>query len=393
MGDDESTDTALYAINQTIEYQSPPVVNGRIPKNVYGNLDIYVPSMVPPGGAHVMHPECARAARLLGIDYGDAVTGFAFKGRHGTAIFNGAVVASEYVAAIQEIIGGFANERVQEEEARRSWEAIRMWRRLLAGLRVRERIEGYHIEGEVEEQPGAQVDLVDQSIGHGAGGGGGFFPAGDADDMAGSTPVGLASRIPDDTAGDGFVTDDTALNEETSGLLAGSDGMVSLHKGAVWPTSSIKVVYGKDASSSLSEDVGDDQAGGSIVEDGLNVSGPSLLAAVDKQLTPIGLADEDLAHATMLQRAYEGQNFISRPREHKVDLPNSESSTRPQTALSAAKEPKSSPPIIDNIQAQNVGLSSSRDDEDTAREGSGDDQGSLLSEDPDDEDADPEWLV
>jgi len=45
--------TNLYTENQTEIYQAPPVVNGRVPKNSYGNLDIFVPTMVPKGGVHL----------------------------------------------------------------------------------------------------------------------------------------------------------------------------------------------------------------------------------------------------------------------------------------------------------------------------------------------------
>ena len=104
--------------------------------------------MVPSGGTHIPHPETARAARILGIDYADAVTGFEFRGRHGTAVFTGAVVASECCEAIREVLVAFEDERAREDEERRSMEALRMWKRLLVGLRVKERIEGYEIEGE-----------------------------------------------------------------------------------------------------------------------------------------------------------------------------------------------------------------------------------------------------
>lgn len=145
---EEIAGVPLYAANQTTLYRPPPVVNGRIPKNVYGNLDIYVSSMVPPGGSHITHPETARAARVLGIDYAQAVTGFDFKGRHGTAVISGAVVASEYCHAVKEVIEGFDDEKAQEEQLRSSVEALKAWKRLLVGLRIRERIEGYEIEGE-----------------------------------------------------------------------------------------------------------------------------------------------------------------------------------------------------------------------------------------------------
>ena len=146
--DGENAGTAMYAAFQTVPYHAPPVVGGRVPKNLYGNLDVYVPSMVPPGGVHIAHPDTARVARLLGVDYSDVVTGFEFKGRHGTAVIKGAVVALEYQEAVQEVITGLEHEKAQAEEERRSLEALRMWKRFLAGLRIRERIAGYEIEGE-----------------------------------------------------------------------------------------------------------------------------------------------------------------------------------------------------------------------------------------------------
>jgi xeroderma pigmentosum group C-complementing protein len=50
---DERAGTNLYTEDQTELYEAPPVVNGRVPKNSYGNLDVYVPSMVPRGGVHI----------------------------------------------------------------------------------------------------------------------------------------------------------------------------------------------------------------------------------------------------------------------------------------------------------------------------------------------------
>ena len=150
LGDEEDAGTGMYAIFQTNIHKAPPVLNGRIPKNAYGNLDVYVSSMVPPGGIHITSPDASRAAKLLGIDFADAVTGFEFKGRHGTAIVKGAVVAAEYEEAIKEIIKGFTDEKARVEEERRSREAIRMWKMFLAGLRIKKRIDGYDIGGEAE---------------------------------------------------------------------------------------------------------------------------------------------------------------------------------------------------------------------------------------------------
>lgn len=54
-GDEEDTrvDIDLYTEDQTELYEAPPVVNGRVPVNAFGNLDLYVPTMVPKGGVHL----------------------------------------------------------------------------------------------------------------------------------------------------------------------------------------------------------------------------------------------------------------------------------------------------------------------------------------------------
>jgi len=103
---EESAGVALYALFQTEIYVPPPVVRGRVPRNAYGNLDVYVPSMIPKGGVHVKSPDASRAARLIGVDYADAVVGFQFKGRHGTAVVQGAIVAEEYREAVEAVIDG-----------------------------------------------------------------------------------------------------------------------------------------------------------------------------------------------------------------------------------------------------------------------------------------------
>ena len=213
--DGDNAGTALYAPHQTSLYVAPPVSNGKIPKNVYGNLDIYVPSMVPPGGIHISNPETSRAARILGIDYADAVTGFSFTGRHGTAITNGAVVASEYQEAVGEIIQAFEDERVQAEEERRSLEALKMWKRFMVGLRIRERIEGYDIEGERDIARKSDMEEAEDEDKDEAGG---FLPDREADEPAQPTATAMPtcnlSGFSNDDEGGGFFT----LQEEEDAL-------------------------------------------------------------------------------------------------------------------------------------------------------------------------------
>lgn len=94
---------------------------------------------------------------MLGIDYADALAGFEFRGRHGTAVLKGIVVATEYREAVEAVVEGFRDEKAQAEEDARTLAAIRMWKRCLIGLRIKERVAMYEVEGEGEE--GLEEDL------------------------------------------------------------------------------------------------------------------------------------------------------------------------------------------------------------------------------------------
>ena len=458
-GDEENAGTALYAFHQTIEYNPPPVVNGRIPKNVYGNLDLYVPSMVPAGAVHLKHPETQRAAKLLGVDYADAVTGFAFKGRHGTAIINGAVVASEYAEAVQEVLSALEDERAYAEEARRTLEALRMWKRLLAGLRIRERIEGYEVEGERDttyEQATSGDDAVSDEVG------GGFLP----------DPVG--EPIAEPTAGRAFYQEDNRLDgylvsgvvdwsvigkqgnshqvsEDSAGKGEENGGGGFLVDGYDEDAEEVMLDHGrKDIQNHGYGEYEDCEGGGFLVDDDgteapeairktepKGIDETTLPAPISKHpmqhhvqqgghseqhspgnsrgeskqkvaikpsespsdagshLPDLGLADEELAEATILQQSYESRNSITQPiieelgPEHSLiglssGLEDYDTNERREQSLAAT--PEALVPSQSASAQPTPRIAATSDD-------SEDETGSLLAEDPSDEDADPEWLA
>lgn len=191
--------TPIYTLDQTDPYEPPPVRSGRVPKNKFGNIDVYVPSMVPRGAVHIQHEYAARAAFLLGVDYAPALTGFSFRGRQGTAVLSGIVVAEEYEEAIRAVIGGFGDLQREAEEERRRLRALKMWRRLMMGLRIRERVwkgvdeeerreaeREAEMEAEMRDAPSDVTEEFDMEDDDGGGflaeddnddgGGGGFLP-------------------------------------------------------------------------------------------------------------------------------------------------------------------------------------------------------------------------
>lgn len=159
--DGERSMTGLYSIHQTHVYVPPAVKNGRITKNAFGNLDVYVPSMVPPGGEHIRHALAQQAARALNIDFADAVVGFKFQGRQGTAIIEGAVVPREYSDAVQAVIAGLEHQALEDASRARSLAALRLWSRFLRGLRIAERVSAYGDGSTEKDVDGKDIEETD----------------------------------------------------------------------------------------------------------------------------------------------------------------------------------------------------------------------------------------
>ncbi|KAF2669991.1 Rad4-domain-containing protein [Microthyrium microscopicum] len=164
----------VFAQFQTEVYVPPPVKDGRIFKNVFGNIDVYVRSMIPAGAVLVRSQYGKQAARLLGVDYAEAVTGFKFKGRHGTAVIAGVVVAAEYRDAIAAVLEGLAYMRETELEKARLSRVLALWRKFVIGLRIIERVK----ENDVPSRPGPSKPTIKQreppaqEVDQGDGGGG-----------------------------------------------------------------------------------------------------------------------------------------------------------------------------------------------------------------------------
>jgi hypothetical protein len=164
--DEEDISTPLYAESQTEIYVPPPVINGVIPKNDYGNIDIYTPSMVPAGGVHVIRPSIALAAQFAGIDYADAVTGFDFVKKKASARVNGIIVAEESVEGLLVVWDGMMERVEGEEERRRVHAVLERWRRFSVRMGVMRGLNERH--GRIE--PDDEMEIIRDSDEDGGGG-------------------------------------------------------------------------------------------------------------------------------------------------------------------------------------------------------------------------------
>ncbi|KAI9790218.1 MAG: hypothetical protein M1835_001123 [Candelina submexicana] len=394
----EEADIGMYAEFQTIRYIPPPVVRGKVPKNGFGNLDIYAANMVPLGGVHIPHPEAAKAARIIGVDYADAVTGFEFRGRHGTAVLKGVVVAREYLEAIEIIIERFEDDRAEAEEQRRSLEALRMWKRFMAGVRIRERIAGYEVEGEQGATDEGIQEFDEQKEDDEDDAGGGFFPDQDQEEIAEPT----VDRFRDQAysyqpfEGGGFFVDEP---ESTNGHQNTSEATCNkfdtLHNAqSVEQNSNLRhlplTVSGPSTEGQLITDTAselDSGAGGGFMLEDEDDKPQETAAAVEEigaVETASARSDTDTAHNYNLSDEVESLVMLQEA-----------SQARSERIIKPGKGTDDCKGVEDDEMSgvQNLPVGVVEEEDPILSDTESIDRGSLLSQDPDDEDADPEWLA
>ncbi|KAM0324935.1 hypothetical protein ACHAQA_007902 [Verticillium albo-atrum] len=187
----------LYSFDQTDWIIPPPIKDGIIPKNDYGNIDLFAEHMCPEGGVHIPFRGVVKVCKRLQIDYAEAVVDFEFGHRMAVPVIQGVVVAEEFHDQVMEELRKDEAEKARKEDEKRRKEALRLWSKFLKGLRIVERIrQDYgHVEDDVqifgrkvvgagsrdEDEDPRFSDQRDEDPELA----GGFFPEGHDEDMAG----------------------------------------------------------------------------------------------------------------------------------------------------------------------------------------------------------------
>jgi len=136
----EKSTQGMYAKDQTEWIIPPPIQNGVIPKNAFGNIDCFVPSMVPKGAVHIPLRGTVKICKRLDIDYAEAVTGFEFGNQRAVPVIDGVVVAAENEYKVLDEWEKDEEKRRIKEDGKREAAALAMWRKFLMGLRIIERV-------------------------------------------------------------------------------------------------------------------------------------------------------------------------------------------------------------------------------------------------------------
>lgn len=388
---EEEASKGLYAVSQTRIFTAPPVKNGRVPRNAFGNLDVYVPSMIPPGAVHLVHPNTKHAAKLLEIDFVDAVTGFEFRGRQGSAVIKGAVVAAEYKDAVLEVLYSMASEKAAAEAEKLQRESLRLWRRFMIGLRIKERVAGYADNDEEEEEEDDDSEYKMSS------------PASNLDEaMYSKLEGGFLTEEPT-----GAVPDDTFQRSLAVSAFDLSSRDFTVVEGPKIPDISMKSIGLSDQgnSSAVRKDSlspQDSAEGGGFMTE---ASGGFVLQEADGFVYDRGdhFPNEEAGISTVSHQGTEPQGSVSSQTVVVPDLPTISRDS------DHTDRPANTPPVVevgDTRFAKPAKELSSREKQnpncDSAADGSKGLQrrpsehsslGSLISEDPEDAEADPDWLA
>ncbi|KAG8383653.1 hypothetical protein BUALT_Bualt04G0036300 [Buddleja alternifolia] len=143
--------TTLYGKWQTEPLCLPRAVNGIVPKNERGRVDVWSEKCLPPGTVHLRLPRVAPVAKRLDIDFAHAMVGFDFRNGRSFPLFEGIVVCAEFKAAILEAYAEEEEIREAEEKRRNEAQALSRWYQLLSSIVTRQRLNNCYGDGALSQ--------------------------------------------------------------------------------------------------------------------------------------------------------------------------------------------------------------------------------------------------
>ncbi|TYH62035.1 hypothetical protein ES332_D07G091300v1 [Gossypium tomentosum] len=134
----------------------PRAVNGIVPKNERGQVDVWSEKCLPPGTVHIRLPRVFVVAKRLEIDYAPAMVGFEFRNGRAVPVYDGIVVCTEFKDAILEAYAEEEERRAAEEKKQTEAQAISRWYQLLSSVITRQKLNSYY-RGSSSSQPSRNI--------------------------------------------------------------------------------------------------------------------------------------------------------------------------------------------------------------------------------------------
>ncbi|XP_058055813.1 DNA repair protein complementing XP-C cells homolog [Anopheles bellator] len=131
----------IFGLWQTDEYDPPTAENGIVPRNEYGNVELFTEKMLPKRTVHLKLPGLNRVCKRLRIDCAPALTGFDMAKMRMVPVYDGFVVCEEFAEkAVEEWYKEMEEEERREQEKKEK-RVYSNWKRLIKGLLLRQKLQ------------------------------------------------------------------------------------------------------------------------------------------------------------------------------------------------------------------------------------------------------------
>lgn len=138
---DEERRVDVFGHWQTKVYIPPPVVDGKIQRNEYGNVELFQPSMLPKGACHIQLSGIHRIAKLLDIDFAPAMMGWDFSSGYCHPVIDGIVTAEENRSVLVAAWEQRQSDSRKKQQEKREQKIYERWRLLIRGVLLKERVQ------------------------------------------------------------------------------------------------------------------------------------------------------------------------------------------------------------------------------------------------------------
>ncbi|XP_063448923.1 DNA repair protein complementing XP-C cells homolog [Mytilus trossulus] len=136
----DALDLEIFGRWQTEVYIPPPAIDGKVPRNGYGNIEIFMPSMIPAGTVHLKLPGLNKVAKKLDIDCVAAMTGWDTHCGYSHPVLDGFVVCEEYKDILLAAWDEDQEIQKQKDIEKREKRVTQNWRLLTKGLLIKEKL-------------------------------------------------------------------------------------------------------------------------------------------------------------------------------------------------------------------------------------------------------------
>nr|AAF24767.1 XPC-like protein isoform b [Drosophila melanogaster] len=130
----------IFGYWQTQEYEPPTAENGIVPRNAYGNVELFKDCMLPKKTVHLRLPGLMRICKKLNIDCANAVVGFDFHQGACHPMYDGFIVCEEFREVVTAAWEEDQQVQVLKEQEKYETRVYGNWKKLIKGLLIRERL-------------------------------------------------------------------------------------------------------------------------------------------------------------------------------------------------------------------------------------------------------------